>query len=491
MDTSNLSSLTLTQAVALLKKKEITIKDLVKGYCEVIEKDNARSDKLNAVLYLDPERAIRDSDADKLKPDSLLAGAPIFIKNNMHLEGFPVGCASHILEGYRSPYTGGACRQLLSNGGVVMGITNMDEFAMGSSNEFSYYGIVRNPHHREYIPGGSSGGSAALIGGGLGLAALGSDTGGSIRQPASCCGIIGLKPTYGRVSRYGLTAFASSFDQIGPMTRTVSDAALLLQAIAGFDEKDSTCSERPVPNYTKGLENNLSGKKIACPKEFFSLKEGLDSEIKTTLDKVRDFYTQAGCIVEEVSMPLAEYAIAVYYILTSAEASSNLSRFDGIRYGFRSSSAQDHVGVFSQSRSKGFGPEVKRRILTGTHVLSSGYYEAYYGKAQKVRKLIQKEYLNIMAKYDAILTPVMPGKVFKLGEKLNDPISMYFSDIFTVSTNVVGAPAISIPGDWDSQGLPIGFQLVGRLFDEETLLNLSHIYQKEKPLIKKDSGGNS
>lgn len=480
----NLANLTLTQAVALVKKNELNPADLIKYFYEQITADNARLDKLNAVVYLDIERALlKTKEQEKSAKTSLLAGVPVFIKNNMHIEGLPVNCASQILENYISPYTGGACGNLEKNGGVVMGMANMDEFAMGSSNEFSKFGIVRNPHNRDYIPGGSSGGSAALVGGGLGLAALGSDTGGSIRQPAACCGIVGLKPTYGRVSRYGVVAFGSSFDQIGPMTKTVPDAALLLQAIAGYDSRDSTSSQAPVPDYSKDLNRAIVGKKIAIPKEFFVQKSdsggGLDEDVANALDRVKNFYREAGCEVKEVSMPYAKYAIDVYYILSSAEASSNLSRFDGIRYGNRNKKAKNHIEVFSSSRSQGFGPEVKRRILIGSHVLSSGYFDAYYLKAQKARKLIQDEYKKVMENHDAILSPVMPGKVFKLGEKISSPVDMYLSDIFTVSTNVVGAPAIALPCGKDLNGLPIGFQLIGDLFNEAGILNLANIYQRE------------
>lgn len=481
----NLETITLTEAVRLLKKKEISTKNLIEHYVRKINQDNEREDKINAVVYLDAEKAIALlKQANKDNQDSLLAGAPLFLKNNMHLQGFPVECASKILSGYVSPYTGGLAKRLLDNGGTVMGLANMDEFAMGSSNEYSKYGLVRNPINRDYISGGSSGGSAALVAGGMGLAAFGSDTGGSIRLPAACCGIVGLKPTYGRVSRYGLVAFASSFDQIGPLTQNIEDAALLLQATAGYDAKDSTSSSRAVPDYLSALKKNIKGKKIAIPKEYFiqsNNSTGLDNEVRESIEKVKDFYQQAGCSLEEVSLPTTEYAISVYYILANAEASSNLSRFDGIRYGVRGE-ADDLNGVYEESREQGFGIEVKRRILIGAHVLSSGYYDAYYLKAQKVRNLIQKEYLKVLSEYDAILTPVMPTKVFKIGEKVEDPISMYLSDVFTVSVNVIGAPAISLPCGKDSQGLPIGFQLIGSLFDEENILNLAQVYQKENPI---------
>ncbi|MBL8991872.1 MAG: Asp-tRNA(Asn)/Glu-tRNA(Gln) amidotransferase subunit GatA, partial [Spirochaetia bacterium] len=365
--------------------------------------------------------------------------------------------------------------------GLIYGRTNMDEFAMGSSNETSAYGPARNPVNRDYIPGGSSGGAAAAVAGGLGLAALGSDTGGSIRQPAACCGVVGLKPTYGRVSRYGLVAFGSSLDQIGPITKTVEDTAILLKSIAGHDKRDSTSSDRAVPDYAKALEapasSVLKGKRIGLPKEYFT--EHLSPEIQKRLDAVIDFYKKQGAEMVPVSLPTSEYGIGCYYIIATAEASANLARFDGIRYGRRSKNAKDLKEVYFKSRSEGFGLEVKRRILLGTYVLSSGYYDAYYLKAMKVRRVIKNDFDAVLKQVDFILTPMMPDPVFKIGEKSADPIKMYLSDIYTVSLNLAGVPGISVPCGKDSQGMPVGFQLVAGHFEEEKLLQAAHAYDKE------------
>lgn len=473
------SKLTLASALRGLKKKDFSSTEILTYFVKQCEADRSRPDSLNAVIGLHGEAAA--TAVPSVKPDSLLAGLPVLIKDNMNMEGLPVTCSSRILEGYVSPYTGGALENLTRHGGLIYGRTNMDEFAMGSSSETSVYGPTRNPVNRDYIPGGSSGGAAAAVAGGLGLAALGSDTGGSIRQPAACCGVVGLKPTYGRVSRYGLVAFGSSLDQIGPIAKTVEDSAILLQAIAGHDHRDSTSSTQKVPDYVKSLEESpkdfLKGKKVGLPKEYFT--EHLAPEIAKRLNEVTEFYKKSGCELVPVSLPSSEYGIGCYYIIATAEASANLARFDGIRYGRRSKNAKDLKEVYFKSRSEGFGLEVKRRILLGTYVLSSGYYEAYYLKAMKVRRVIKNDFDEALKKVDFILTPMMPDPVFKIGEKSADPIKMYLSDIYTVSLNLAGVPGISVPCGLDSRGLPIGFQLVAGHFQEEKLLQAAHAYDRE------------
>ncbi len=468
----NFENLTLAKAIKALKAKELTPLELTEHFVKEIEADNARPDKLNAVIDVFSERYKTQSSS--IKAETLLAGAPILVKDNMNVSGCKVNCGSKILQGYVSPYTGGAVDALEKKGGLVYGSTNMDEFAMGSSNETSAHGLVRNPVNRDYIPGGSSGGAAAAVASGQAIAALGSDTGGSIRQPAAACGVVGLKPTYGLVSRYGLVAYASSLDQIGPIARTVEDTAILLNSIAGFDNRDSTSAHRPEVDYTTQLTPSVKGKKIGLPKEYFT--KDLDPEIRSALDKVIAFYKKEGAEMVDVSLPSAEYAIGTYYVLATAEASANLARFDGVRYGRRSTAAKDLKDVYFKSRSEGFGMEVKRRILLGTFVLSSGYYDAYYVRAQKVRRIIKNDFDASFKKVDAILTPMMPEKVFKLGEKSSDPIKMYLSDIYTVSVNLAGLPAISIPAGKDSNGLPIGFQLIAPAFEEGRLFSLGQAY---------------
>ena len=396
----------------------------------------------------------------------------------MNVTGEPLQCASDLLKGYVSPYTGKACQQLQDNGAILLGRCNMDEFAMGSSTETSTFGITRNPINKEYIPGGSSGGSAAAVSADMCLASLGSDTGGSIRQPAACCGVVGLKPTYGRVSRYGLVAFASSLDQIGPITKTVEDSAIVLQAIAGHDPKETTSANISVPNYSENIDGSLKGKKIGFPKEFFTDK--LDLEILQSLTKVKEFFKEQGCEIVEVSLENTfKYSMSCYYITNTAEASANLSRFDGIRYGRRSEKAESLEDVYLYSRGEGFGAEVKRRILLGTYVLSSGFYDAYYNKAQKVRELIKQEVNAILGQCDIIFAPTMPEKVFRLGEKTGDPIKMYLSDLFTTFSNLSGHPSISIPCGKDGNGLPISFQLIANSFQERDLFHFGNIFEKE------------
>ena len=470
--------LTLGKAIKEIKAGHLHAKDILTESISRVLKDQKRSDTLNAVISLHEEKALKQIEAlGSTINETKFAGLPILAKSNMHFTDYPVDSCSKILEGYISPYTGGMGQKLLENGASIFGMSNMDEFAMGSSNETSVHGLVRNPINREYTPGGSSGGSAAAVGGGLCLASLGSDTGGSIRQPATCCGAVGLKPTYGRISRYGLIAFSSSFDQIGPITRNCEDAALLLDGISGFDENDSTSLNLPPTNTFENLENSLKGKRIALPDQFFG--EGVDSEILAEMDKIIDFFKKAGVTFDKVSLDHTEYGIAIYYVLSSAESSTNLARFDGVRYGRRSPQATTLDQIYEQSRSQGFGREVKRRILTGGYVLSSGYYDDYYMQAQRLRNCVQKEYLEVFEKFDMILTPTMPYKVFKIGERIDDPIAMYLSDAFTVAANVTGLPALSVPCASDSRGLPISFQLLARPCAEDIILNAGHLYERE------------
>lgn len=472
-----LDSLTLKGAVEWLQKKAITPEELLTHYYNKIEADKTHPQPLNAVVHLSKEKAF--AAAKRVKRETLLSGAPILIKDNMHVLGEPMECCSKILEGYLSPYTGGACERLEAHGGIAFGRTNMDEFAMGSSNETSYRGLVRNPINRAYTPGGSSGGAAASVRTDFCLGAIGSDTGGSVRQPAGCCGVIGLKPTYGRVSRRGLVAFASSLDQIGPITKTVEDSALLLQAISGHDEEDSTSIDVAVPNYVEALERSLRGKTIGIAKEFFP--SNASSAVINAVEKVIDFYERAGCTLKEVSIPTLKTAISVYYVIATAEASTNLARYDGVRYGHRSQESKTLEQLYLKSRSEGFGQEVKRRILMGTYMLSSGYYEAYYLKAQKVRSMMKEDFTGRLEGCEVLIGPTMTNEVFQIGQKTENPVDMYLSDTLTNASNLTGLPSIAIPCGKDAKGLPISYQLIGRPFEEETLLNFGHLYQKENP----------
>ncbi|MGH2937019.1 MAG: Asp-tRNA(Asn)/Glu-tRNA(Gln) amidotransferase subunit GatA [Solirubrobacterales bacterium] len=405
-----------------------------------------------------------------------LAGVPIAIKDIFTTQGIPTTAGSRILEGYRPPYTATAVRRLTGAGARVLGKTNMDEFAMGSSNENSAYGPVLNPWDRRRVPGGSSGGSAAAVAGGLAPAALGTDTGGSIRQPAALCGIVGLKPTYGRVSRYGVLAYASSLDQVGPMTRTVRDCALLLEAIAGHDHLDSTSVPQAVPGYAAALDAGIRGRRFGLPKEYFI--EGMSRQVADAVRGAVQQIEALGGIVEEVSLPHTEYAIAAYYLLATAEASSNLARYDGTRYGLRVDRGQGLLDMYQQTRAQGFGTEVKRRIMLGTYALSAGYYDAYYLKALQVRTLIRRDFERVFERCDAILTPTTPTTAFAIGEKATDPLAMYLSDIFTISVNLAGLPGLSLPCGFDSAGLPIGLQIVGRPLDELGVLQAGYAYEQ-------------
>lgn len=436
--------------------------------------------QLNSFLSIEKDHALSRADELEAGQKTRLSGLAIAVKDNICTKGLRTSCGSHILHNYMAQYDATAIERLNEAGAIVVGKTNMDEFAMGSSNESSAFGAVKNPWDITRVPGGSSGGSAAAVASGVVRAALGSETGGSVRQPASLCGIVGLKPTYGRISRYGLVAFASSLDNIGIFGQTSRDAADVLGVIAGRDPLDSTSADVPVPDYSAGLTDDIAGKTIGVPRDL--LGAGLDDEVREkTLESIENFRALGAKIVD-IELPYAKYGIAVYYIIATAEASSNLARFDGVRYGFRSDAADELKKMYFNTREEGFGPEVKRRIILGTYVLSSGYYDAYYAKAQKVRAMVKRDYQQAFEKCDAILTPTSPSTAFKIGERLDDPIAMYLSDIYTVSANLAGVPGISVPGGLSSDGLPIGLQLVGDFWSEGLLLNLAHTYETAHPL---------
>ena len=410
--------------------------------------------------------------------DSPLAGVPVAIKDNLCTEGVRTTCSSRILENFYPTYSAAAVEKLRNAGAVLIGKTNMDEFAMGSTTETSAFGVTKNPHNAEHVPGGSSGGSAAAVAAGECYFALGSDTGGSIRQPASFCGVVGMKPTYGTVSRYGLIAYASSLDQIGPLTKDVTDCAAVLDAIAGYDSKDSTSVRRETCSFSEALKNDVSGLRIGIPKDYFA--EGLNEEVKAAVLKAAEVLNGAGAVVEEFDLGLVQYAIPAYYIIASAEASSNLARFDGVKYGYRAKEYEGLHQMYKRSRSEGFGAEVKRRIMLGSYVLSSGYYDAYYLKALRTKALIKEAFDKAFAEYDMILGPVAPTTAPKLGESLKDPIQMYLGDIYTIAVNLAGLPAISVPCGRDSTGLPIGMQLIGNCFEERKLLQAAYTYECRK-----------
>lgn len=468
---------TIKQLRNMLDNKEIRSEELVNMYFDRIEKDNEQEDKINGFISIFKEDSIylaKEADKELFStqaPESKpLLGIPIAIKDNICIENTTNTCASHMLDEYISIYNAFVIDELKKAGAVIIGKTNMDEFAMGSSNETSYYGVVRNPHNRAYSSGGSSGGSASVVASDFSPVAVGSDTGGSIRLPASFCGVVGLKPTYGRVSRYGLVAFASSFDQIGPMTKTVEDNAILLRVIAGYDQRDSTSMKIDVPNYVKLMEDEIKGKKVGVIDEFLSDKN--NPKVNKAVEDAVKVLESMGCEIVNISLPHTDYGLSAYYLLSNAEASSNLSRFDGVKYGFRSE--QDTIReMYEQTRKIGFSTEVKRRIMLGTYALSSGYYEAYYNKAQKVRTLIKNDFEEAFKKADVLISPTSPTTAFKIGEKINDPLSMYMNDIYTVSASLSGVPALSIPCGKDSDGLPIGVQLMGNYFEEGKLFSFA------------------
>jgi aspartyl-tRNA(Asn)/glutamyl-tRNA(Gln) amidotransferase subunit A len=436
--------------------------------------------KLKAYLHVDADTA--RAAADAADPALPLGGVPIAVKDVINVKGDPCTCASKILEGYVAPYDATVIAKLRGAGAILFGRTNMDEFAMGSSTENSSAGPTRNPWDLDRIPGGSSGGSAAAVAGHEAFAALGTDTGGSIRQPAALCSCVGLKPTYGRVSRYGLTAFASSLDQIGTFTKTVEEAALLLEIIAGHDTRDNTSVERPVPKYTASLGAGTKGLRLGVPREYFIA--GIDPEVEKAVRAAIDEYRSQGAEIVEVSLPHTSYAVAVYYIIATAEASANLARFDGVRYGRRAQDPKDILDMYRRTRAEGFGAEVKRRIILGTYVLSSGYYDAYYNRAQKVRHLIADDFRQAFRRCDALLTPTSPTPAFKLGERTQDPLQMYLADIFTIAVNLAGICGVSIPCGFTSGKLPIGLQIIGPKWGEETLLRVAHAYEQATPWHK-------
>jgi aspartyl-tRNA(Asn)/glutamyl-tRNA(Gln) amidotransferase subunit A len=462
---------TLDETRRALESGATTVEGVTSGFLETIEKGK----HLNAFLSVFQRKAIeRARDVDrKLAAGKAgrLAGMVIAVKDVICMKGERTTCGSKILENFVSLYDATAVARLQAEDAVIIGKTNMDEFAMGSSTENSAYGPVLNPVDESRVPGGSSGGSCVSVAAGMAHAALGTDTGGSIRQPASFCGIVGLKPTYGRVSRYGLVALASSFDQIGPFAGTVADAAAVLQVIAGHDELDSTSARVPVPDYNAALTKEIRGMHIGLPQE--ALGTGLDPEVRQAVEQTLDRLRGAGAVVEEITLPHSEYTISTYYILMTAEASSNLARFDGARYGERAPGVRDLAEMYTNSRTAGFGAETKRRIMLGTYVLSAGYYDAYYRKAQKVRRLIQDDFFRAFTKVDCILLPTSPTTAFRFGEKADDPLQMYLSDVYTVSANLAGVPAISVPCGVDGKGLPIGVQFVGKQFDEPTILKVA------------------
>lgn len=450
-----------------------------------IEKTLENAEKLNETLnsFLSIEREHALSRAEKLDQSSTetdLKGFAIAIKDNICTKDLQTTCGSHILHNYKAQYDATAVKRLNEAGAIIVGKTNMDEFAMGSSNESSAFGVCRNPWDTERVPGGSSGGSAVAVASGVVKASLGSETGGSVRQPASLCGIVGLKPTYGRISRFGLVAFASSLDNIGIFGQTSEDVAKVLGVIAGRDTNDTTSADVAVPDYLGGLNNEISGKKIGVPRALFG--EGLDEEVRNSVEQAIENYKSLGAEIVDIELPHAKYGIAVYYIIATAEASSNLARFDGVRYGFRAEGSHNLRETYYKTREEGFGAEVKRRIMLGTYVLSSGYYDAYYSKAQKVRTLLRQDYQNAFTKCDAILTPTSPSTAFKIGEKSDDPLAMYLSDIYTVSANLAGVPAVSVPCGLSDNQLPIGVQLIGKNWSEDLLLNLTNSYEKSFPL---------
>jgi aspartyl-tRNA(Asn)/glutamyl-tRNA(Gln) amidotransferase subunit A len=441
------------------------------------------NDTLNLFLEIDREALQRADEIESRKADFAnlpLAGVPIAIKDNICVRGMQTSCGSRILGPYHPPYNATAIESLLAAGASIIGKTNCDEFAMGSSNENSAFGPVKNPWDTSRVPGGSSGGSAVAVAAGIVPVALGSDTGGSVRQPASLCGVIGLKPTYGRVSRYGLVAFGSSLDQIGVFARNAEDAAVVLQVIAGRDPHDATTADVAVPDYTANFDENLKGVRIGVSRAL--LGEGLDEEVRAAIEASIAAYRDLGAEIVDVELPHARYAIAVYYIIATAEASSNLARYDGVRYGFRAEEAPALRDMYRRTRNEGFGPEVKRRIMLGTYVLSAGYYDAYYLKAQKVRTLIRQDFSRAFENCDAVLTPTAPSTAFRFGEKVDDPLAMYLNDIYTVTANLAGVPGLSVPCGLSSEGLPIGMQLLGPYWSEAVLLRLAHAYQRAHPL---------
>ncbi|RNC68001.1 MAG: Asp-tRNA(Asn)/Glu-tRNA(Gln) amidotransferase subunit GatA [Desulfuromonadales bacterium] len=472
-----LFDLTIHELHERLKKKELSSVEATRAMLARIE---AVDPQVNAYITVTPEEALAAAEAADRRiaagDIAPLTGIPIGLKDIFVTKGIRTTCASRILGNFVPPYDGTAVAKLKEAGAVIVGKLNQDEFAMGSSGESSAFGATKNPWNLECIPGGSSSGSAAAIAARTATATLGTDTGGSIRQPASHCGCVGLRPTYGRVSRYGVIAYASSLDQVGPLTRDVTDCALMLGAVAGHDPMDSTSIDTPVPDYTKALTGDVKGLKLGLPKEYYI--EGLDPDVKRALDEAIETYRGLGAEFVDISLPHTDYAVATYYLIATAEASSNLARYEGVRFGHRAEGAANLIDMFRKTRAEGFGAEVKRRIMLGTYALSSGYYDAYYLKAQKVRTLIMQDFLKAFEKVDAILTPVAPTPAFRIGEKTSDPLQMYLSDIFTIPVNLAGTCGISVPAGMSGSGLPIGLQLIGRPFGEETILRAAHAFEQ-------------
>ncbi len=467
---------TLSELAQGLREKAFSSAELTQYYLDRIQQHDS---DLNSFITVTPERALAQAKA----ADALLAagkgealtGIPLAQKDIFCTDGVRTSCGSKMLDNFIAPYNATVIEKFNRAGSVMLGKTNMDEFAMGSSNETSFYGTVKNPWDLQAVPGGSSGGSAACVAARIAPASTGTDTGGSIRQPAALCGITGLKPTYGRISRYGMIAFASSLDQAGPMTRNAEDAAIMLNTMAGFDARDSTCLDKPVPDYTADLNNRLQGLKIGLPKEYFA--EGLDGEMASAIDAAIKEYQKLGATIKEISLPNTHLAVPTYYVIAPAECSSNLSRMDGVRFGYRCENPVDLEDLYKRSRGKGFGEEVKRRIMVGAYALSAGYYDAYYLKAQQIRQLISDDFKKAFAEVDVIMGPTTPEPAFNFGEKGNDPVSMYLSDIYTIAVNLAGLPGMSVPAGMVN-GRPAGLQIIGNYFDEARLLNVAHQYQQ-------------
>lgn len=460
------------ELVNLIKKREVHPKEVLESFYERFSQTEEKVKAYITPLY---EEVLKEAERIDLSEDKPLLGIPVAIKDNINVKGYPTTCASKILQGYISPYDATVIERLKRGGALIVGKTNMDEFAMGSSTEYSAFFKTRNPWDLERVPGGSSGGSAVAVAVRSAPLSLGSDTGGSIRQPASFCGVIGLKPTYGRVSRYGLVAFASSLDQIGPFARKTEDIALIMEVISGHDPRDSTSSKREVPKFTQELGKDIKGLRVGIVKEF--MEDGVEEGVKRAFEGFLKEMEKEGAYIEEISLPHVKYAIPCYYIIAPSEASSNLARYDGVRFGYRTEKYQDLIDMYSKTRDEGFGPEVKRRILLGTFALSAGYYDAYYLKAMRVRRLIAQDFEKAFERVDLIATPTSPTVAFRFGEKTDDPIAMYLSDVFTVSVNLAGLPGISIPIGM-SNNLPVGGQLIGKAFDEASLLRVSYWWEQ-------------
>jgi len=473
----DICDLTIGELHRKLKSREVSSVEATRA---MLARIDSVEKQVGAFITVTPEQALQDAEAadrriaaGEMGP---LTGIPVALKDIFLTEGIRTTCGSRILNNFIPPYSATSWEKLKAQGVVLLGKLNQDEFAMGSSNESSAFGVCRNPWDTERIPGGSSGGSAAAVAARQATATLGTDTGGSIRQPAAHCGCVGLKPTYGRVSRYGVIAYASSLDQVGPLTRDVADCATLLGAIAGHDPKDSTSVDIPVPEYAEALTGDIKGMRIGLPKEYFI--DGLDPDVQRVMNDAIETYRRLGAEFVDISLPHTDYAVATYYLIATAEASSNLARYDGVRFGHRAETAGNLIDMMTKSRSQGFGAEVKRRIMLGTYALSSGYYDAYYVKAQKVRTLIMRDFTDAFGQVDTILTPVAPTPAFKIGEKTGDPLQMYLSDIFTIPVNLAGTCALSVPAGLSASGLPVGLQLIGRPFGEETILRAAHAFEQ-------------